>query len=27
MAEPILAAKNDKAEFFLLPQMANRHGV
>src|SRR5438128_5060397 len=27
MAEPILAAKNDKSEFFLLPQMSNRHGV
>jgi len=27
MTEPILVAKNDKAEFFLLPQMANRHGV
>ena len=27
MAEPILVAKNDAAEFFLLTQMANRHGV
>src|SRR4051794_33885982 len=27
MTEPILVAKNDIAEFFLLPQMANRHGV
>ena len=27
MTEPILVAKNDKAEFFLLPQMSNRHGV
>ncbi len=27
MAEPILVAKNEKAEFYLLPQMANRHGV
>jgi DNA helicase HerA-like ATPase len=27
MTEPILVAKNDKAEYFLLPQMANRHGV
>lgn len=27
MTEPILVAKNDKSEFFLLPQMANRHGV
>lgn len=27
MSEPILVAKNDKAEFHLLPQMANRHGV
>ncbi len=27
MSEPILVAKNSKAEFFLLPQMANRHGV
>lgn len=27
MSEPILAAKNTEAEFFLLPQMANRHGV
>ena len=27
MAEPILVAKNDKNEFYLLPQMANRHGV
>jgi DNA helicase HerA-like ATPase len=27
MADPILVAKNDKSEFFLLPQMANRHGV
>ena len=27
MSESILAAKNTEAEFFLLPQMANRHGV
>ena len=27
MADPILVAKKDAAEFFLLPQMANRHGV
>jgi len=27
MSEPILVAKNDKGEFSLLPQMANRHGV
>lgn len=27
MAEPILIAKRDASEFFLLPQMANRHGV
>ena len=27
MAEPILVAKNDVGEFFLLPQMSNRHGV
>jgi DNA helicase HerA-like ATPase len=27
MTEPILVAKNDKSEFYLLPQMANRHGV
>src|SRR5688572_28930324 len=27
MTEPILVAKRDAAEFFLLPQMANRHGV
>jgi DNA helicase HerA-like ATPase len=27
MTEPILVAKKDAAEFFLLPQMANRHGV
>ncbi len=27
MADPILTAKNTEAEFFLLPQMANRHGV
>jgi DNA helicase HerA-like ATPase len=27
MTEPILVAKNKKNEFFLLPQMANRHGV
>jgi uncharacterized protein len=27
MSEPILVAKKDAAEFFLLPQMANRHGV
>lgn len=27
MADPILIAKKDTAEFHLLPQMANRHGV
>jgi len=27
MADPILVAKNDAAEFFLLPAMSNRHGV
>lgn len=27
MTEPILVAKNDKSEYYLLPQMANRHGV
>ncbi len=27
MTEPILVAKKDANEFFLLPQMANRHGV
>lgn len=27
MTEPILVAKNDTAEFYLLPQMSNRHGV
>ncbi|HMQ05530.1 MAG TPA: DUF853 family protein [Pyrinomonadaceae bacterium] len=27
MAEPILIAKRDSAEFYLLPHMANRHGV
>lgn len=27
MAEPILVAKREAAEYFLLPQMANRHGV
>lgn len=27
MTEPILVAKNDANEFFLLPQMSNRHGV
>ena len=27
MTEPILVAKTDKADFHLLPQMANRHGV
>src|SRR5687767_11820747 len=27
MADPILVAKKDAAEFYLLPQMANRHGV
>jgi DNA helicase HerA-like ATPase len=27
MSEPILVAKNESSEFFLLPQMANRHGV
>ena len=27
MTEPILVGKREAAEFFLLPQMANRHGV
>ena len=27
MSDPILVAKRDTSEFFLLPQMANRHGV
>jgi DNA helicase HerA-like ATPase len=27
MTEPILVAKNDKNEFYLLTNMANRHGV
>ncbi|MFM9905693.1 MAG: helicase HerA-like domain-containing protein [Pyrinomonadaceae bacterium] len=27
MSEPILTAKNAETEFFLLPQMSNRHGV
>src|SRR5687767_14039427 len=27
MAEPILVAKRDAADIFLLPQMANRHGL
>ena len=27
MSDPILVAKRDAAEFYLLPQMANRHGV
>ena len=27
MTEPILVAKKDASEFYLLPQMANRHGV
>jgi DNA helicase HerA-like ATPase len=27
MAEPILVAKREASEFYLLPQMANRHGV
>ena len=27
MAEPLLIAKNDKTELFILPQMANRHGL
>src|ERR1700712_3192354 len=27
MAEPILIAKNDKTECFLLPALANRHGL
>lgn len=27
MTEPILVAKREAAEYFLLPQMANRHGV
>jgi DNA helicase HerA-like ATPase len=27
MSEPLLIAKNDQQELFLLPQMANRHGL
>ncbi len=27
MTEPILVAKHDASEFYLLPQMSNRHGV
>jgi DNA helicase HerA-like ATPase len=27
MAEPLLIAKNDTTELFILPQMANRHGL
>jgi DNA helicase HerA-like ATPase len=27
MADPLLIAKNDKTELFILPQMANRHGL
>lgn len=27
MSEPLLIAKNDRQELFLLPQMANRHGL
>jgi DNA helicase HerA-like ATPase len=27
MSEPILVAKNSTQEIFLLPQMANRHGL
>ena len=27
MTEPLLIAKNDHQELFLLPQMANRHGL
>ena len=27
MTEPILVAKHDANEFYLLPQMSNRHGV
>ncbi|HYR05442.1 MAG TPA: helicase HerA-like domain-containing protein, partial [Gallionella sp.] len=27
MTEPLLIAKNDKQELYLLPQMANRHGL
>ncbi|MGB4922680.1 MAG: helicase HerA-like domain-containing protein, partial [Candidatus Nitrotoga sp.] len=27
MSEPLLIAKNNKQELFLLPQMANRHGL
>lgn len=27
MSDPLLIAKNDHAELFLLPQMANRHGL
>ena len=26
-SEPILVAKNKRSDFFLLPQMANRHGL
>jgi type IV secretory pathway VirB4 component len=27
MSEPILLAKNDRADVFMLPKMANRHGA
>src|SRR5689334_7981173 len=27
MADPLLVAKSDKAELFLLPSLANRHGL
>jgi DNA helicase HerA-like ATPase len=27
MTEPLLIAKNDQRELYLLPQMANRHGL
>ncbi|MCV4938760.1 DUF853 domain-containing protein, partial [Escherichia coli] len=27
MSEPILVAKREENEYYLLPQMANRHGV
>ena len=27
MSEPLLVGKNNKTEVFLLPQMANRHGL
>jgi MoxR-like ATPase len=27
MAEPLLVAKNDKTESYLLPALANRHGL